>query len=334
MRSRGREARPLCQRSRSNRVRVAILFNPNAGRGKGAAVAARFEGETSRAGHSVRTIDVTKESGGTGTVNGSVGEMVEWSDAVVIVGGDGTVHHTLPVLMRHRRPVYHAAMGTENLFARQFGHGRSAERFLRAMESNSIQGIDVATFSTHAATPNATPFAIMASLGPDASIVHRLSKLRSGPISHLSYLKPTLMELRSPRVPTLTVRVDGRDLVRQKSGMLLIANMRQYAVRLNPASRADPTDGLLDVVFFPGRSVISVAFAVVAARLGVAGRGRASRGKHVEVEVEASDDCLPQVDGEALAVAAPTEGSEIPSGGRRCLTAQVVPNSLDVFVMQ
>lgn len=298
---------------------MALLHNPNAGRGKGAAVAARFRDTLPRAGHVFRTIDVTQP----GTVDGSAGDLIEWAEAVVIVGGDGTLHRTLPMLVQHRRPIYHAAVGTENLFALAFGHGRSPERFLRAAASHAIRSIDIATLSSSGSTSDAAPFAIMASLGPDASVVHRLSARRSGPISHLSYLRPTLVELISPRIPTLTVRVDGRGLVSRTPGMVLIANMRQYAVGLNPASLADPTDGLLDVVFFRGTSILPIAFGILARRLGAKGVGRWARGSRVEIELAAADQCLPQADGEA-----------IDTRQARLLTAQVVPNAIDVFVVR
>lgn len=313
-------------------MRVAILQNPNAGRGKGAAVAARFHEEASRSGHEVRALDVTKGHSGNGS-HDPLGEMVEWSEAVVIVGGDGTLHHSLSTLMEHRRPVYHAAMGTENLFARGFGHGRSHERFLRAIGTGSVRRIDVATLSLGGSAPSPMPFAIMASLGPDASVVHRLSALRSGPISHLSYVKPTLAELTSPRIPTLTIRVDGKELVRERRGMVVIANMRQYAVGLNPASRADPSDGLLDVVFLPGRSIVAVVMSLSTRRLGVGAVGRAARGRHVEVELGTADHCLPQADGEAVKMVTTQETISVATNTPRVLTAQVVPMGLDVFVI-
>jgi diacylglycerol kinase (ATP) len=305
-------------------VRVATLHNPRSGRGRGAEVAALFQEAVSRAGHSVRALDVT-------CTGDDAGELIEWSEAVVVVGGDGTLHHSLPGLLRHRRPLFHAAVGTENLFAREFGHGRSPKVFLRALDAGATRPIDVATLSVGDGPP--TPFVIMASLGPDASIVHRLSARRSGPISHLSYLRPALKELVSPRIPTLSIRVDGKELVRGRVGLVLIANMRQYAVGLNPAKRADPSDGQLDVVFLPGRSLGVVALGVLAWRLGIAAGSQSARGRQVDVEMEDGGECLPQADGEAV-VPVPVEGNPgVIRGPVRLLAALRFPAALDVFVV-
>jgi diacylglycerol kinase family enzyme len=42
-------------------------------------------------------------------------------------------------------------------------------------------------------------------------------------------------------------------------GTLVVANSRQYALRIDPARRADMSDGLLDLVFLPGRGAASMA---------------------------------------------------------------------------
>jgi len=50
---------------------------------------------------------------------------------------------------------------------------------------------------------------------------------------------------------SLSIRADGRVLVAERAGMVVIANSRQYAGRLNPARGASMTDGVLDVLFLP-----------------------------------------------------------------------------------
>src|SRR5678815_1398252 len=94
------------------------------------------------------------------------------------------------------------------------------------------------------------PFVLMCSLGPDASVMRRLDEARRGPISHLSYIRPILAELRDPCLPRVTIEVDGKRVVDGQTGMVVIANSRQYAIRIDPAYKASMTDGLLDMVFF------------------------------------------------------------------------------------
>jgi diacylglycerol kinase family enzyme len=303
-------------------VRIAILHNPRAGRGRGSALAAQFDAAATRDGHEVRALDVTSSK--------VSGPIIEWSQALAIVGGDGTLHHALPDLLVHPRPIYHAAIGTENLFAREFAHVPSPVPFLRALRHHTTRRIDLAELSIPGSIARPVPFSIMASLGPDASIVHRLAARRTGPIHHLSYLRPSLAELTTPRIPTLTISVDGKALVEGRPGMALIANMRHYAVRLNPASRADPADGELDVLFLPGQSLPVIALSMVAWRMGVRSGALWMRGRHIDFE--ATDAILPQADGEAISTQRDSVlGASTPSDSK--LVAQVLPMALEVFVL-
>lgn len=301
-------------------MRVAILFNPRAGKGRGAAFVPKVTHALKMAGHAVRDVDVTVEAG-------DIPPLLEWAHGVVIVGGDGTLHHTLPALVRTPRPVYHAAMGTENLFAREFGHAPDAERVAFVVSRGVTRTIDIASLAFPGAGLRPVLFAIMASLGPDASVIHRLSGRRCGPIRHASYVGPVLREIVTPHVPVVTVHVDGRRVVDGRPGMVVIANMRQYALRLDPAPNADPADGLLDVVFIPGRSLPSIALGLATWRLGGRSEAVSSRGRVVEVGCEQS--LVVQADGEA--VAGGTEGAEMPRESLRSCAIQVA-GRLNLFV--
>jgi len=273
------------------------------------------------AGHDAREVDVT-------AATSEVPSLLDWAQAVVIVGGDGTLHHTLPALVSRPRPVYHAAMGTENLFAREFGHVPNAERVAEIVSGGRTRTIDIASLSATGASKSRVLFAIMASFGPDASIIHRLCGTRSGPIRHASYVGPILRELVSPRVPVVSVSIDGRRMVGERPGMVVIANLRQYALRLDPAPAADPADGLLDVVFIPGRSLPSIALALSAWRLG--GRSEAVGGRGRVIQVESSGRMPMQADGEAVACATPWVETPEPTP-HSCATSVV--GTLRVFVV-
>lgn len=301
-------------------MRVAILYNPRAGKGRGAAFVPKVALALSGAGHESREVDVT-------TAAGEVPALLEWAQAVVIVGGDGTLHHTLPALVRTPRPVYHAAMGTENLFAREFGHTPDADHVSAVLAQGRTRTIDLAGVRAPGSGGAPSLFAIMASFGPDASIIHRLSGRRSGPIRHCSYVRPILQELVTPRVPVVSVSVDGRRVVDAHPGMVVVANLRQYALRLDPASNANPADGLLDMVFIPGRSLPSISLGLAAWRLGGRSEVVAERGRLVEVQ--SKGPLLVQADGEARASA--TDSEDIPTATSRTCAIQCA-NHLDVFV--
>ena len=68
---------------------------------------------------------------------------------------------------------------------------------------------------------------------------------RRARVDFISYARPILAELLSPSFPVLTVTADGRRLVDEEPGMLVVANSRQYACG-SIRRCASMTDGLLD----------------------------------------------------------------------------------------
>ncbi len=271
-------------------MRVALLHNPSAGRGRGEAKAREIARALGAAGHEVRGGDVRADAGG-------LPGLVNWAEAVVVVGGDGTLHHLLPVLAGCGRGVYHAGTGTENLFARELGHRADPRWIVAALAEGCWRDLDVGELRVGG---EGRLFAIMASMGPDASVVHRLDASRTGAISHASYLGPALAELRGPSLPRTTVMVDGREIVRDQPGMLVVGNMRSYALGVNPCASARSDDGLLDAVFIPARSGMGALAGLAACRLRMGGRLGAVLARGARVEWTGVGPCPIQADGEAV----------------------------------
>lgn len=292
------------------RVRVELRYNPASGRGKAARTAMRFQQALSAAGHQVRLNAVRSAAL-------AESEAAAPPDLLVLIGGDGTVKHALADAIALGVPVYHVPLGNENLFAREFGMNRDPSRLLGAIASWNLDSIDVGAVEgiTDATgpmsdrgnpLPTANPppsrhlFAIMLSLGPDASVIHRMDRDGRTASGHLAYLAPIAEELAEPRLVPITARVDGQPVVEHVSGLIVVANLRQYGFRVNPAVSADAHDGLLDLVFIPAATVGPLFKAAAWARLGrllklpgvIAARGRT-------IELDAPGG-LAQVDGEAI----------------------------------
>ncbi len=290
-------------------MNITLIINPKSGRGRAARVGQGVQAALERAGHVVFAEVVVRDL-----------EIDPRSELVVLVGGDGTVHHVAPHAILCGAPIYQIPMGTENLFARQFGMTRDPEQLLSAIERQSIRRMDVAHIGVqdgsdsaeqrHAAGAaprdrsaheHSTAFFLMLSVGPDASVVHRLAAARTGAIGHWSYIRPIVRECFSPMLRRVTVDIDGKRAIDGRRGLLVVANSREYGVRLDPASRASETDGLLDVVFFPAES--SAELVVWAMRSRLRRHVRSSRliyetGR--EVDIRSEEGPMPyQLDGEA-----------------------------------
>ncbi len=172
-------------------------------------------------------------------------------DAVIVVGGDGTLRQVASVLVGSVVPLYHIACGTENLFAKSMGMLPNPEVVIAAIENAKTQTIDTAT-------ANGDFMLLMASVGFDAGVVADLAKHRGTSISHLSYVLPILRQLLNWNPPTISIEVDGESIVSNKIGWAVVANSKAYARGLNPARDASVHDGKLDVVFLPLKGRLSL----------------------------------------------------------------------------
>jgi diacylglycerol kinase family enzyme len=237
-------------------MNVALLFNPAAGSGRGASVAASLGARLREAGHAVQTQPAEPRPG-----DGWLADLLERSDVLVVAGGDGTVRLASAPALRAGKPLYPFPLGTENLLARELGITRSSRQLLDALEAFDVRRLDVGEVQGRL-------FVLMVSLGFDASVVADLAGRRRGGIRHLSYIGPLLRQLARWRAPELGLEIDDCAVVDRQSGFVVVANSRQYAARLDPAHLASMTDGALDVVFFPCTSRRALAAWAVACWLG------------------------------------------------------------------
>ena len=223
-------------------MRVMVLFNPIAGRGKSAVIAGALADRLSLAGHEATPVE-TRLADPSEWLDPALADI----DVVVVAGGDGAVRLAVDSAARLDKPLYHYPLGTENLFARELGTTRSADQLLRALERGRMSRLDVGKV-------RGQTFLLMVSVGYDAEVVHDLASNRTGGISHLSYGPPMFRRFLRWRPSRLSVRVDDELVVDGQAGFLVVANCRQYARRFDPARRASMSDGRLDVVFLPTRS--------------------------------------------------------------------------------
>ncbi|MFO0832407.1 MAG: diacylglycerol kinase family protein [Phycisphaerales bacterium] len=243
-----------------------IISNAHSGRGHAGRVVGRAVEELRRSGIAPALLPVDR--GNPAAFRGRFDRALRDASAVILAGGDGTVHYALPVVAGSGVPVYHLPLGTENLFSREFGSCTDPARLVRALRGGRARAVDLGGASPQAGGPP-TLFALMCSVGPDAGVIRRLHAARTGAISHLSYVRPMVEELTRPSLPVLSVEVDGRALVHRERGMVVVANSRHYGARFNPAADAVVDDGLLDVVFFPAGSGPAAMLWLLRSLLGV-----------------------------------------------------------------
>jgi len=228
-------------------MRAMVIYNPVSGRGKANQSAGAIAELLVRVPCDVELVQTQPTS----PEQWLKSKLQFKPDAIVVVGGDGTLRQVASMLVGTTIPVYHAASGTENLFANAMGMLSPPEVVI----SSVTQGI---TSSIDTATANGEFMLLMASVGFDAAVVADLAAHRGTSITHFSYVFPLIRQWFSWNPPEITIQIDGEELVHAQRGWAVVANSKAYARGLNPARNANIADGKLDVVFLPLRGRLSL----------------------------------------------------------------------------
>ena len=230
---------------------------------------------------------------------------------VIAWGGDGTVNEVARAMLGSETPLGILPGGTVNVFARETGIPFNLEKACRVLVEGEPRVIPVGM-------AGGRPFLLMAGIGIDAEVVHRLD-VNAGLKKRLGTFAFWLLGFRllaSYAFAPLKVLVDGKEVV----GTGVVAgNVRCYGSGYVITPEARLEEPMLDVVVFQGRS----GFAYLRYLFGVAG------GFHVKfkdvvhfhaerLEVVATDGQLCQLDGE--------------SAGKVPVQLEIHPNALTVLL--
>jgi len=176
------------------------------------------------------------------------------ADAVLIFGGDGTIHRHLSALVRLGLPVLAVPVGSGNDFARALKL-RSLRHSLvawRDFESGKIQAqsIDLGTIRSPAIPGHDRYFCCVAGCGLDSAVTQTANKMPRWLRGHGGYVLALLpVLLRFPAFSTSLVSIDGesRTETRELTLLAAFANARFYGGGMQIAPRAKMADGKLDV---------------------------------------------------------------------------------------
>jgi diacylglycerol kinase (ATP) len=176
------------------------------------------------------------------------------ADAILIFGGDGTIHRHLVALVRLQLPVLIVPVGSGNDFARVLNlrSMRGSLRVWRDFESGKVrpQAIDLGVIIP-SATPDRTHyFCTVAGCGLDAAVARRANQMPRWLRGHGGYalaLLPLLLKL--PAFPVRLTQINGKDrTVAEKLTLLAaFANTQFYGDGMRIAPEADFADGKLDI---------------------------------------------------------------------------------------
>ncbi len=187
------------------------------------------------------------------------------ADAVLVFGGDGTLHAQLPHLARTGIPLLVVPRGSGNDFARALGLRTSSDslaawkRFCSG--DNNTRDVDLGVITPSPAasqleTGNSkleTFFCCIAGLGVDAEANRRANAMPQWLRSHGGYALAALAAILNFRPQTITLipsNASNQSSMEKSSisWMLAFANAPNYGGGMRIAPQAQLDDGLLDLV--------------------------------------------------------------------------------------
>ena len=165
---------------------------------------------------------------------------------VVLIGGDGTVHHMLPVLLAHRFTLGLVPMGSGNDTARALGvHGLPWVQALTHALQGPASVMDTGEFIVER---RRVPFISSLAVGFDAAVGARAALAPQRLTGMPRYLWATLAELKALRNWPLKITVDGAVRHQGRALFASVLNTASYGSGMPAVPHARIDDGKLDLL--------------------------------------------------------------------------------------
>lgn len=212
----------------------AVIFNPTAGRGQGAALQAQAK---ERLGPAFEWIPTKKA----GHARELATEAAKKHPVVVAFGGDGTVGDVARGIFGTEATLGVLPVGTGNDFARNLRLPLDLNEACATVLGGVFRRVDVGMI-------NGTPFVNNCGTGFDAQVMRTMNtsiRFTKGPAAfNLAILKTFF----SYKPFSLTIETDDHGKTEEKAYMVSVLNGPMYAAGMLAAPRAEVDDGLVDVM--------------------------------------------------------------------------------------
>ncbi len=185
------------------------------------------------------------------TWHGGVPSSPHDTDAILIFGGDGTVHRHLPDLVGLQLPVLVVPCGSGNDFARALGlnsarHALAAWKMFTSNGSN-VRAIDLGEIATLSEPSREHYFCCVGGVGLDAEVARRASQLPQWLRAHGGYALSLLPAMFQFAPISMRISIDGSPAQTKPTILAAFANTPTYGGGMKIAPRAQLDDGQLDL---------------------------------------------------------------------------------------
>ncbi|GIF76029.1 diacylglycerol kinase [Asanoa siamensis] len=223
---------------------LAVLANPGAGRGRHRGVLPFVLAHLRSTGRAVETLTARTADEARAACHAAVDGG---AGALVVVGGDGTVHLALQALAGTGVPLGIVPAGTGNDFAVAAGFGTDPHAAVAmvtgAVNAAETAALDLARLTTTDGTVHW--FGGVLAAGFDAVVNERGNRMR-WPRGPIRYDLAILVELARLRARRYRLTLDG--VAQERDAVLVaVANGPSYGGGMRICPDADPADGRLDL---------------------------------------------------------------------------------------
>ena len=217
---------------------IHLIINPHSGYGGHKLMLTDLRAEARSAGLELVEYTTQAPADATRYARSIVGSAA----AAIVWGGDGTINEVAQALGGTNVPMLACPAGTENLLAKELQTPSRPRNVIDVLLTGRIVDCDLGRI-------NDRDFLSIIGVGFDGEVVRRLSAVRTGHISHLSYFWPIWRTFWEHDFPQMRIVADGEEIF-SDFGLAFIGNISRYAVGLRICRDAAYDDGLLDLVVF------------------------------------------------------------------------------------
>jgi len=176
------------------------------------------------------------------------------ADAILIFGGDGTIHRHLAAVVRLALPVLIVPVGSGNDFARalRIRSAKDALKLWRQFESGKAEprAIDLGVIRPAGAPDRTHYFCCVAGCGLDSAVARRANQMPRWLRGHGGYalgLLPTMFQFAAFSMRLTQFNGESCEKSDKRTLLAAFANTQFYGDGMRIAPQADLADGKLDV---------------------------------------------------------------------------------------
>ena len=215
-----------------------IIINPVSGGGKNQEIARQITELLAQRGEQARVFATECEGDGDRQAHLA---LESGCNAVVCVGGDGTLSEVVDAMANSGKTLYIVPNGTGNDFARALGLPKDPMTAFVAQLDGEEAAIDCGSL-------NGRAFMNVSGSGFDVEVLRKTEELKAIYPGEQAYTKAVLAVISSYKPSDMEISIDGGAFKTYRATIIEVANGRFFGGGMLVAPQASFQDGMFDVV--------------------------------------------------------------------------------------